>query len=160
MGRGTANVKVKAKNLRSGATTEKSFMSNAAVQDVLLNKRNLQFLYKDEVVANFMDPHTFEQIAIPLLAVAQEQEFLKEGEKYSINFLDDEALSMVLPPKMEFEVIETGPSLRGNSATNIYKDAVLDSGLKVKVPLFVRIGDTIVVDTRTGKYHEKRRSAS
>lgn len=155
MGRGSANIKVKAKNLRSGATVEKSFISGAQVVPISLTKKNLQFLYKDEENANFMDPHTFEQIAIPLWAVAQEQEFLKEGEKYSINFLDDDVLSMVLPPKMDFKVIETGPSLRGNSATNIYKDALLENGYKTKVPLFVEVGDVVVIDTRTGEYSEK-----
>ena len=84
-----------------------------------------------------------------------EHQFLKEGETFSVSFLDSEPLSLNLPPKMEFAVTDTGPSIRGNSATNIYKDAVLENGLKTKVPLFITIGDVIRIDTRTGQYSEK-----
>lgn len=155
MGRGSANIKVKAKNLRSGATVEKSFISGAQVKPISLTKKNLQFLYKDERMVYFMDPHTFAQMAIPLSIISQEEEFLKDSEMYAINCLDDEPLSLVLPPKMDFRVVETGPSLRGNSATNIYKDAVLENGLRIKVPLFINVEDRVRIDTRTKTYSEK-----
>lgn len=154
MGRGSANIKVKVKNVRSGAITEKGFINGAKVQDIQIAKKDLQYLYKDSNSAYFMDPATFEQIAIALVKIP-EHIYLKEAEKFSVSFLGDEPLSLTLPPKMEFKIAETGPSLKGNSATNIYKDAILENGLKTKVPLFVNINDFVRIDTRTGSYTEK-----
>ncbi|MBU2632124.1 elongation factor P, partial [Patescibacteria group bacterium] len=84
-----------------------------------------------------------------------EQSFLKEGQNFSISFLNNEPLCINLPPKIVFAVEDTGPSLRGNSATNIYKDATLENGLKTKVPLFIKIGDKVRIDTKSGEYTEK-----
>lgn len=154
MGRGSANIKVRVKNLRNGATTNKSFINGAKVNEIWLTKKDLQFLYKDDENAYFMIPSSFEQIPIPL-KIIDNHEFLKEGKDFSVSFLDNEPLSLNLPLKMEFRIAETGPSLRGNSATNIYKDAVLENGQKLKVPLFVKTGDSVRIDTRTGAYSEK-----
>jgi elongation factor P len=82
-------------------------------------------------------------------------EFLKEGDTYSISFLDDEPLSINLPPKVVLVVTETTPGVKGNSATNVFKDAILENGLTVKVPPFIKTGDKVRVDTRTGAYTEK-----
>ncbi len=155
MGRGSANIKVKVKNVRTGSTTEKSFINTAAVSDVRVDKKDVQFLYKDEDSAYFMNPETFEQIAIPLKVISYESAYLKEGHTFTVSFFKEEALSLLLPPKMEFTVTETGPSIRGNSATNIFKDAVLESGMHTKVPLFIDEGDKVRIDTRTGAYSEK-----
>lgn len=154
MGRGTANVKIKVKNLKSGSTTEKSFISGAKVNEVSIFKKDLQFLYKDSDQAFFMNPKTFEQISVAL-RVLDGHVFLKEGEVFSLSFLGDEPLSLDLPPKMEFKVAQTGPSIRGNSATNIFKDALLENGLKTKVPLFIKIGDKVRIDTKTEDYSER-----
>ncbi|HSX40657.1 MAG TPA: elongation factor P [Candidatus Saccharimonadales bacterium] len=154
LGRGSANIKVKVKNLRSGSTTEKSFINGARVNNISVLKKELQFLYKDDMAAYFMDPLTFDQISVPL-KVIDGDEYLKEGQNFTISFLNNEPLSVLFPPKMEFTIAETEPGVRGNSATNIYKDAILDNGMNVKVPLFVKIGDKIKVDTRTGSYSEK-----
>lgn len=155
MGRGSANVKVRVKNLRTGATTEKSFISNAQVDAIELTKRVLQFLYKDEQFAHFMDSQSFDQVTIPLATLGADAQYLKEGETFSVSFFDEESLSLVLPPKMVFKVAETGPSTRGNSAVNLYKEAMLENGIKTKVPLFVKSGDSVRIDTRTGDYSEK-----
>lgn len=154
MGRGSANIKVKVKNVRNGATLIKSFINGARVNNLQISKKDVQFLYKDDAEAYFMNPTTFEQLSIPLTVIG-EHEYLKEGMDFNVSFLGDEALSVNFPPKMEFTITDTGPSLRGNSATNIYKDAVLDNGLKTRVPLFAKIGDRIRIDTRTGEYSEK-----
>lgn len=154
MGRGSANIKVKVKNLRSGSTTEKSFINTARVNDVRVDKKDMQFLYKDGENAYFMNSDTYEQVTVSL-KVIEGDEFLKEGESFTISFLEEEALSLLLPPKMEFTVEETGPSLKGNSAANIYKDAILENGIRTKVPLFINVGDKVRVDTRTGAYSEK-----
>lgn len=155
LGRGSATIKVKVKNLRSGSTIAKSFISGARISDISVQKKDLQFLYKDNDSLYFMDPKSFEQISIPVVRFASEHQYLKEGESFSVSFFGDEPLSLNLPPKMELKVAETGPSIRGNSATNIYKDAVLENGLKTKVPFFIKVGDSIRIDTRTGEYSEK-----
>jgi len=154
MGRGSANIKVKVKNLKSGATVEKSYINGAKIQDVQVAKRDLQYLYKDSDNAYFMNPQTYEQVNITL-TVIPEHEYLKEGESFTISFLGDAALSVMLPPKMTFTVTETGPAIKGNSATNVFKDAILENGMKTTVPLFIKEGDKIRVDTRTGTYTEK-----
>ncbi|MDP3988110.1 MAG: elongation factor P [Candidatus Levybacteria bacterium] len=154
MGRGSANIKVKVRNVKSGATTEKSFINGAKVNNLQIQKREIQFLYKDAEFLYFMDPASFEQSQLPLKNFP-EHVFLKEGQNFSISFLKDEPLSINIPPKMDLVVVETGPGVKGNSATNIYKDAILENGLKTKVPLFIKVGDRVRVDTRTGEYSEK-----
>jgi elongation factor P len=154
MGRGSANIKVKVKNLRSGSTTEKSFINTAKVNDVTVLKRDNQYLYKDGDTAYFMNPQTFEQISVPLKVIDGDA-YLKEGETYSISFLNAEPLSVTIPPKVVLEVTETAPGVKGNSATNVFKDATLENGLTIKVPPFIRIGDKVRVDTRSGAYTDK-----
>lgn len=154
MGRGSATIKVKIRNIKTGAITEKGFMSGAKVDNVAISRKELQFLYKDDESAYFMDSKTFEQIEVPLSKLSSHN-YLKEGQNFSISFFEDEPLELVLPPKMDLKVIETGPSIRGNSATNIYKDAILENGVKTKVPLFIQTNDVVRIDTRTGSYSEK-----
>lgn len=154
MGRGSANIKVKVKDIKSGATINKSFINGARVNDVRLDKKDFQFLYKDSNYAYFMNPVTFEQIDISLDKISG-HEFLKEGENFSISFFENEPLSLNLPPKMKLAVAETGPGVKGNSATNVFKDAILENGIKTKVPLFIKTGDMLSIDTRTGEYTEK-----
>jgi elongation factor P len=155
MGRGSANIKVKVKNLRSGATTEKSFMNGAKVKEVSVFKRDVQYLYSDGEFFYFMNPSSFEQISVPGKIVGEDKNYMREGENYNISFLGDEPLALNLPSKMDFTVSETGPGVKGNSATNIYKDAILDNGLKTRVPLFIKAGDRVRIDTRTGEYSQK-----
>ena len=144
-------VQLKVRSLRKGATTEKSFGSNGQVIPVRIEKKELQFLYKDPETCYFMDPISFEQISVPVKKLSG-IEYLKDGEKMTISFHKNEALSMVLPPKVKLKVADTNPGVKGNSATNVYKDATLENGLTTKVPLFINIGDEIIVDTRDGSY--------
>lgn len=154
MGQGSANIKVKVKNLRTGSTTEKSFINTAKVQDVQVLKREMQYLYKDDAGVYFMDPTSFEQITVPSEVISGVQ-FLKEGQSYPISFYKDEPLDVVLPPKVELKVDDTAPGVKGNSASNVFKDATLENGSVVKVPLFINVGDKVRVDTRTGAYTER-----
>lgn len=144
-------VQVKIRSLKKGATTEKSFSSNGQVNPVKIEKKVLQYLYKDPESCYFMDPQTYEQMSVPVKNL-QGIDFLKEGENVTISFHKDEALSMLLPPKVKLKVADTNPGVKGNSATNVYKDATLENGLITKVPLFINIGDDIIVDTRDGSY--------
>lgn len=155
LGRGSATIKVKVKNVKTGSTTEKGFINGAKVNDIQIPKRQLQYLYKDSDSAYFMDPLTFEQIPVSLEKIEYEHQFLKEGDTYTVSFLKEEPLTINLPPKMDLEVAETEPGVKGNSATNIFKDAILENGLKTKVPLFIKVGDKVRIDTRTHSYTEK-----
>jgi len=154
MGRGSANIKVKVKNLKSGAIVDKSYINGAKIHDIQVLKKDMQYLYKDDDAVYFMDPATFEQISISL-KIVPEHIYLKEGETFNVSFLSGEPLTVLLPPKMTFKVTETAPGAKGNSATNVFKEAILENGLKTRVPLFINTGEMIRVDTRTGAYSEK-----
>lgn len=151
MGRGSASIKVKVKNLRSGSTTEKGYTNGGFVNDVFLQKKDYQFLYKDTDTAYFMDPQSFEQKEVPLKTLTG-SEYLNEGESVTLEFFDDEALDMILPPKVTLKVSDTAPGVKGNSASNVYKDATLENGIVTRVPLFINNGDSVVIDTRDGSY--------
>ncbi|OGH11225.1 MAG: elongation factor P [Candidatus Levybacteria bacterium RIFCSPHIGHO2_01_FULL_36_15] len=154
MGRGSASVKVKVRNLRSGAVLEKGFISHAVVKDINLEKKEYQYLYKDSNLAYFMDPVSFEQTVIPLKNLEGYQ-FLKEGESVALRYFGIEPLGVTLPPKVTLTVTETPPGVKGNSASNVYKDATLENGMRVRVPLFINSGDKIIVDTRDGSYTKR-----
>lgn len=155
LGRGSASIKIKVKNLRSGSVTDKSFINGAKVKSADLLKKKFQYLYKDTDNAYFMDEQTYEQLPVSLKILGEDALFLKEGMNVSVLIQDTEPLALELPPKMEFAIADTGPNLKGNSATNIFKEALLENGLKVKVPLFTKIGDKVMIDTRTGQYSER-----
>lgn len=154
MGRGSANIKVKVRNLRSGATTEKSYINTAHVSPASLERREYQYLYKDENEAFFMDPESYEQHTIPLKLLPG-HEYLKEGGNAVLQFYENEPLALLLPPKVTLKVTDTPPGVRGDSASNVYKDAMLENGMKVRVPLFIDNGDEVVVDTRDGSYTKR-----
>ncbi len=154
MGRGSANIKVKVRNIKTGSIVDKSYINGARVDDVSVVKRDMQYLYRDETHVYFMNPDNFEQVSM-LLRLVPDYLYLKEGETFSVSFLEGKPLSVQLPPKMIFKITETAPGVKGNSATNVYKDAVLENGIKVKVPLFINTGEMIRVDTRIGEYCEK-----
>jgi elongation factor P len=155
LGRGGATVRVTARNLKTGAVEEKTYGSNNKVEDIVTNKRRLQFLYVDGVNAIFMDPVSYEQSEIPVKVIKEELPYIKEGEKADVLLWENEALSIEIPPKVELKVEETAPGVKGNSATNIYKQAKLENGMTLKVPLFINVGDSIRVDTRTAEYVER-----
>lgn len=154
MGRGSANIKVKVRNLRSGSITEKGYTNGVAVRDIQLNRREYQFLYKDSENAYFMDPKSFEQQVVPLKTLPG-NEYLKEGGNVSLSFYDDEPLDLILPPKVTLKIADTDPGVKGDSASNMYKDAVMENGVKTRVPLFINAGDAVVIDTRDGSYTKR-----
>lgn len=155
LGRGGAVVKVIAKNLESGSTEEISYSSNNSVEEANIYKRKLQYLYKDNLTAHFMDSQSFEQVEIPLKVLGDQILFIKEGSETSVLFWEDKALSVEIAPKVTLVVTQTDPGVKGNSASNIYKQAILENGLKLKVPLFIDAGEKIRVDTRTWEYIER-----
>ncbi len=154
MGRGSANIKVKVRNLKTGTIVEKSYINGANVEDIRLDNQEMQFLYKDNESASFMDPRTFEQKEV-LLANIPGHEFLIEGNNYTLQFFENQPLGILLPPKVTLKVTDTPPGVKGNSASNVYKDATLENGMNVRVPLFINIGDSVVVDTRDKSYTKR-----
>lgn len=159
MGRGSGTIKVKVRNLRTGSVTEKSFITGARVEEADVQKKKAQFLYRDgDSPAGefyFMDKISFEQFPLQSSVVGEQAKFLKEGLEVSLIVTGEEALGLELPNSLIYEITETGPGERGNSVSNVYKDATIDNGLIVKVPMFSKIGDKIKVDTRTGQYIER-----
>ena len=155
MGRGTGNVKVKCRNLKTGAVVSKTFITGSKVQDIQLQRKKRQYLYSEVDKSVFMDPESFEQLEIANDLLSEQKQYLVDGMEVQVLFWEGEALSIELPAKLEYEVKETGPGEKGNSAANVFKPAVLLNGLRVKVPLFVNIGDKVRVDTRTGEYVER-----
>lgn len=155
IGRGGANVIVDLKNLRSGDKEVKTLNSSTKVDEINTVKKPMQFLYSDADNAYFMDTDTYEQVEIPIKIVENELPYLKEGETVNVLFWDDRALNVEIPPKVVLTVKETAPGVRGNTASNMYKPAELENGISVKVPLFIKSGDQVRVDTRTDEYVER-----
>lgn len=153
--RGGGTIKLTLRNLKTGEKQEKVFNSSVKVEEIATVKKPMQFLYKDGETATFMDPDTFEQKEIPISAIEEEIPYLKEGQNADIIFWNNEALSIDIPPKVTLRVEQTDPGVKGNSATNIYKPATLDNGMSIKVPLFIKTGDKIRVDTRVDEYVER-----
>lgn len=157
MGRGSATIKVKIKNLKSGTIIEKSYTNGARMQDVTLEKRRGQYLYKDESGFVFMEPTSYEQFSVRTDLIGEQGKFLKEGTEVDLKFYQDEPISIVLPLKMNFTITDTDPGVKGNTVSNVYKEATIDTGAKIKVPLFVNEGESVVVNTDTGEYVERTR---
>lgn len=155
MGRGSGNVKLKVRNLKSGAVLERSFITGARVDEADVENKKAQHLYKDESGYYFMDPVSFEQFSLSSEVVGGQGRFLKDGLEVILIVSEGQALGLILPNSLIYEITETGPGERGNTVSNVYKSATLDNGLEVKVPMFAKIGDKIKVDTRTGEYVER-----
>lgn len=155
IGRGGATVRVSARNLSTGSLEEMTFNSTNKFDQISTIKKRLQYLFHDSETASFMDPRTFEQIEIPMEILEYEIQFVKDGEEVDVLFWDEKPLSIDLAPKVVLEVIECDPGIKGNSASNMYKSAKLENGIEVKVPLFIKIGDQVRVDTRDGSYVER-----
>jgi elongation factor P len=151
-GRGSANIKVKARNLLTGSNVERSFSNGQTVQDVSLDFSNVQYLYKDGDSYIFMDNETFEQPAISEKALGESAAYLKEGMEVKLTFYKGEAIDVELPTSVDLKVVEAEMAIRGDTATGVTKKVTTETGITVQCPNFVNVGDTIRVDTRTGDY--------
>lgn len=151
-GRGNATIRVKARNLRTGATLEKTFISGNQVQEARLDFHNVQYLYNDSEFYYFMDNETFEQWAIRAEVIGEAAGFLKEGTECKLTFYKGEPLDVELPLTVDLKVVYAEVAVRGDTATNVMKKVRLETGVEVQVPQFVKEGDVIRLDTRTGEY--------
>lgn len=155
MGRGKANIRTKLKHIKTGSVVEKVFSSNDSFKPPDMEERKMQFLYENGGEYSFMDSETFDQITIPMENLGDARWYLLDNEEYKVLFLDNEALSVELPTAVILEVVSTEPSARGDTVSNVTKPATLQTGLVVKVPPFVKEGDKLKIDTRTGDYLER-----
>jgi len=155
-GKGPAFVRTKLKNVTTGRVIDKTFSSGVKVDEVRIERRPFQFLYKDEMGYNFMNTETFEQVSIPAEQI-EGVDFLKEGDivEAQVHADTDTILTAEVPPHVVLEVTYTEPGLKGDTATNALKPATLETGAEIRVPLFIDTGDKVKVDTRTGNYVER-----
>lgn len=151
-GRGSATIRIKARDLRKGTTLEMTFISSDRVQDIRLDYHNVQYLYHDDNFYYFMDMDTYEQPAVPLDIVGDAAGYLKENLEVKLTYFNNEPLDIELPTSVDLLITESEPAARGNTATGVTKLVMTETGLKVQVPSFVDQGDTIRVDTRNGAY--------
>jgi elongation factor P len=154
-GRGSAQVRLQLKNLRSGSNIERTFQAGAKFEDARLDRRELQFQYADGDVYNFMDPETYDQVTLSGDALGSATSFIREGDSVDILMYNDSFVDIDLPAAVVLQITQSEPGVRGDTATGATKPATLETGLVVNVPLFVNEGDRIKVDTRTGKYLER-----
>ncbi|NMB56705.1 elongation factor P [Candidatus Beckwithbacteria bacterium] len=155
MGRGGADIRLKVRGLVSDNVIPLVFSPTDRFEEANLTKKKMQFLYREEDTLNFMNPETYEQVELNAKEMGEEIEFLKDGEEYNILYWDEKALSVEIPPKVVLQVIECDPGVKGNSAANMYKAAVVEGGIRIKVPLFIEQGENIRIDTINRKYVER-----
>ena len=151
-GKGAAFVRSKLKNLRNGNIVEKTFRAGETVERAHVENREMQYLYASGNEHTFMDLETYDQITIPSSKLEWELNFLKDNMIVNIQSYQGEIIGVSLPNTVELEVVETEPGVKGNTATGATKNARLETGLNVQVPLFINQGDVLIIDTREGKY--------
>jgi elongation factor P len=150
--RGGATIRVKVRNLRSGATLEKTFNSGDRVQDIRLERREVQYLYPDGELYHFMDTETYEQPVLSADMLGDAVNYLTDGTTLSLLTYDGEAIDVEMPVTVELEVVDAEPGYAGDTAQGATKEVTVSTGLKLQTPLFVEVGDVIRVDTRDASY--------
>ena len=151
-GKGAAFVRTKLKNVITGAVIERTFSPTDKYPPAFVDRREMQYLYADGDLYYFMDTETFEQIPIGKSTLSDNFKFVKEETLCKIVSYKGTVFAVEPPNFMNLEVIETEPGFKGDTATNTYKPAILETGAEIKVPLFINIGDKIKIDTRSGEY--------
>jgi elongation factor P len=151
-GRGKAIIRTKIRNLRTGTTIDKNFISGDRVEDIRIDRVEVQYLYNDGLFYYFMNTETYEQVLLSAEVLGEGVQYLVDNMTLNISVYDGEPIDIDLPITVDLEVIQAPMAVVGDTATGVTKSVTLESGLKVDVPLFVDQGDTIRVDTRTGEY--------
>lgn len=153
--RGSANIRMTLKDLRTGSNTQMTAMAGTKFQSVRLERSHVQFLYVDGDHYNFMDTETFDQILLDRVVVEEVAPYMKENDVIDLLTYNDEPIDVELPTSVVLEVVQTDPGFKGDTATGGNKPARMETGLMVNVPLFVSEGDKLKIDTRTGEYIER-----
>lgn len=154
-GKGGAFAQVELRNLRNGSKLNERFRSADKVEKVRLEQKDQQFLYESDGMLVFMDTETYEQIELPAELLGERRPFLQDGMTIVVEYHEEEALSARLPQKVVCKIVETEPVVKGQTAANSFKPAVLENGIKVMVPPFVGQDEDIVVNTETMEYSER-----
>lgn len=150
--RGGATIRLRLRNLRSGSTVEKTYNNGARVDDVRLDSRTVQYLYHDGDLYHFMDTDTYEQIALSHDTLEGVTDFIKDNTMVEIESFEGEAINVSLPTTVDLEVVWAEMAVAGDTANNPTKQVELETGYRMQVPMFVKEGDTVRVDTRSGAY--------
>ncbi|MBQ6639206.1 MAG: elongation factor P [Lachnospiraceae bacterium] len=151
-GKGAAFVRTKLKNIKSGGVVEKTFRPTEKFPQARIDRKDMQYLYADGDMYNFMDTETYEQIALTAEEIGDALKFVKENEMVKMCSHNGSVFAVEPPLFVELEITETEPGFKGDTATGASKPATVETGAQVNVPLFVEIGDRIKIDTRTGEY--------
>lgn len=151
-GKGSAFMKMKLRNLRTGSLVEETYNTNIKIERARVDRLPMQYLYSMGDSYVFMNTETYEQLEIPAEKLKDQIKFLKEGLDISITMYEGEILGINLPEKVEYEVVETSEAVKGNTTNNAQKDAKIETGYVVKVPLFINQGEKILISTADGKY--------
>ena len=154
-GKGAAFVKAKIRNLRTGSIVEKTFNTSIKLEKAMITKQNMQYLYNTGDTYYFMNMETYEQIELTKDQIGDDSKYLIENLTVTITFYEGEMLGMELPEKIEYTVTKTEPAVKGNTTNNALKDAYMENGLMVKVPLFIEQDEKILVSTKDGKYDSR-----
>ncbi len=154
-GKGAAFMKVKMRNLKTGAIIEETINSSVKVEKAMVEKKKMVYLYNSGSAYVFMDNETYEQIEITSDKLGEAEKYLKENLEVQIDFYDGDIIGVTLPEKIEYEIVETTDAVKGNTTTNATKDATLDNGLVIRVPLFINQGEKVLVTTEDGKYSSR-----
>jgi len=151
-GKGSAFVRTRLKNVRTGATVERTFRAGEKVERATLDNRTMQMLYNDDEGFHFMDQESFENVTIQRDLIGGPADFLRDGMSVDVQFHDGVAIGVELPPHVELRIVETDPGFKGDTATNTTKPAKLETGATVQVPLFIEPDTVIRIDTRDRRY--------
>ena len=151
-GRGKATIRVSVRDMRTGANVQLTFSSGDRVEDVRMDKRPMQYLYNDGIFYVFMDQDTYEQRRVNHDVMGEDARFLKDNMELDLLLYEGEVIDYNLPPNVDLEVVSSEMAVAGDTATGATKEVVLETGLKVRTPLFVEVGDVIRVDTRSMEY--------
>ena len=154
-GKGSAFMKTKLKNMRTCGTVEKTFNTNVKFEKANISRTSVQYLYNTGDTYNFMDMQTYEQLELSADQVGDNKNYLIENMMVDVIMFEGELLGIVLPDKVEFTVVQTEPAVKGNTTNNALKDAYVETGLLVRVPLFIEQGEKILVTTADGKYSSR-----
>ncbi|MFH1661598.1 MAG: elongation factor P [Candidatus Falkowbacteria bacterium] len=155
MGRGGAVLKTKLRNLINGNILDKTFQGNDKAEEASTEKKKANFMYKDDNEANFMDNETYDQFSLPVEQLGEKQKFLKDGSDVDILYFNNKPVAVDLPVKVDLKVVSAPPGVKGNSAGNVNKTVILETGAEISAPMFINEGDTIRVNTDTGEYVER-----
>lgn len=151
-------IQAKLKDIKSGQIVDVRFSVDDKVETPFVESKTYEYLYRDGNDFVVMDQETFDQIPVPADVVGDDEKFLKENTKVSLQYIDGELVAFELPNTVELAVADTTPVVKGATATNQNKDATLETGLQIKVPPFIEIGEVVRVDTRSGEYLERAKS--